>query len=146
MKQGATQYTPRANPEKTSITSILKPTVDGFVPANERIEAFEGPDPPNPCMQIPEGEVDVYGIVAGRRRMSEDDEFQIRSTEIRHRLEAHQVSRALQAQNTSLESDISPGKGWEVFDEPSGYCDGTYNTICGRDTDYMCVLQGRQAS
>ena len=44
--------------------------------------------------------------------------------------------------NRSLGSKIVPGKGWQVFGEPQGYCDGTYNAVCGRETDNECVLYG----
>jgi hypothetical protein len=39
-------------------------------------------------------------------------------------------------------SDIIPGKGWEVWGEPQGVCDGTYDAVCGRSTDNECVLYG----
>ena len=42
----------------------------------------------------------------------------------------------------SLQEEVVPGKGWEVWGEPQGYCDGTYNAICGIDTDNECVLYG----
>ena len=41
-----------------------------------------------------------------------------------------------------LADSITPGKGWEVWGEPPGLCDGTYNATCGRWTKDECVLYG----
>ncbi len=42
----------------------------------------------------------------------------------------------------SLDEKIVPGKGWQIFGEPQGLCDGTYNAVCGRSADNECVLAG----
>lgn len=45
--------------------------------------------------------------------------------------------------NRSLdETEVIPGKGWEVWGEPQGYCDGTYNSVCALQTDSECALYG----
>jgi hypothetical protein len=138
LKKARTQYTPRANFEKTSLTSIIKPTADGYVPKNEKKALYDGPDAHNPCLDIPEGEVDVFDIVVGRRRLDEKKIVESYPKDIPSlELPAHDL-----AYNRSLESDIVPGKGWEVWAEPQGYCDGTYNAVCGISTDNECVLYG----
>jgi len=43
-----------------------------------------------------------------------------------------------------LNDDITPGKGWEIWGEHAGICDGTYNSECQREGE--CVLQGRNAA
>ena len=139
--KGATQYTPRAHPELTSITSLLKPAPDGYIPQNTKELLFEGPDPPNPCYEIPDGEVDVYAVVAGRRRLESTALPAGNRTMASSRVEA--LKRERQTNDRSLETGIVPGKGWEVRGEPPGYCDGTYDSICNRDGTFNCVLQGQ---
>jgi len=66
--KGVTEYTPRQNQNMTGISSIAKPAPDGTKPMNTIQPVWEGPEPPAPCLEIPEGEIDVYAIVTGRRR------------------------------------------------------------------------------
>mmetsp|Transcript_10637 Transcript_10637/g.26864 ORF Transcript_10637/g.26864 Transcript_10637/m.26864 type:complete len:672 (-) Transcript_10637:1123-3138(-) len=133
-----TQYTPRANFYDTALTSIIKPTEDGYAPQNLEKMLYEGPDAHNTCFDIPEGEVDVFNVVTGRRHLSEEvfapgslgsDEVTVDTT--RH-LEV----------TPGEGSGITPGAGWKVRDEPPGLCDGTYNATCGRMKDDECVLYG----
>jgi len=136
-----THYTPRANPEKTGINAYVQPAPDGYIPRNEEKNVFDGPAPPNPCFHIPEGDVDVYAIVAGRRRLNDEA-----ASDPSDRGDAYPSSMTLtthRATNRSLETDIVPGKGWQLIGELPGYCDGTYNSDCNRAGD--CVLQGHQA-
>jgi hypothetical protein len=139
--QALTHYTPRANPEKTGINVYVKPTGDGYIPMNKGKNLFDGPDPPNPCFTIPEGEIDVYAIVTGRRRLGEKETWNPITNES---ISVNQPPNIYQASNRSLEGDIVPGKGWQLIWEPPGYCDGTYNSICNRATE--CMLQGQQAA
>ena len=136
-----THYTPRANPEKTGINAYVKPTEGGYYPTNDQKNLFDGPDPPNPCYTIPAGEIDVYAIITGRRRLGEKE---IWKTTANESISVAQVPNVYQGSNRSLETEILPGKGWQLFGEPPGYCDGTYNSICNRATE--CLLQGQQAA
>ena len=135
-----TQYTPRANYDESALVSIIKPTSDGYVPKNEKVTLYEGPDEHNTCFDIPTDEVDVFNVVTGRRRLNEDD-FRLPS-----RLDSSNFDSS--AKDTTfpsvrnLEGDITPGKGWEVWGEPPGLCDGTYNATCNRWTKDECVLYG----
>jgi len=128
-----TQYTPRANFEETSLTSIIKPTADGYVPKNELTPLYEGADAHNTCFDLPEGAVDVFNIVVGRRQLQEQDV--VGSAKVPELARQTPPTR-------SLSDEIVPGKGWEVWGEPQGYCDGTYNAICARSGDNECVLYG----
>jgi hypothetical protein len=132
-----TQYTPRADFHETSLTSIIKPTPDGYVPKNEKKALYEGPDAHNPCFDLPDGAIDVFNIVAGRRRLD--------ALEFSEPVESNTVgssnTHSSIANNRSLE-EIVPGKGWQVFGEPQGYCDGTYSAICARQGDIECALYG----
>lgn len=112
-----TEFTPRANPEQTSITSILKPDENGRIPHVSQGMLYSGPNVPNPVTAVPDGETDVLAIISNGRVFD------------------HQ--RRL--------DNISPGLGAEVSgNSVAGYCDGTYNAECGRRGS--CLLSGHQYS
>jgi hypothetical protein len=111
-EQARSQYTPRADFHESSLTSIIKPTADGYVPKNENKLLYEGPDVHNPCFDIPEGEIDLYSIVSGRRRLR--DAAADLQTSPRDSIESVQ-SLSYVTSNRSLETGITPGKGWEVW-------------------------------
>lgn len=142
--KAVTQYTPRANPTETALTSIIKPSPDGYVPRNDKVALYEGPDAHNPCLDIPEGSLDVFNVVTGRRQLNEDDYPLPRRHMVEKEAEADlDADGSQKLQNRHLEGDtIVPGKGWEVWDEPQGVCDGTYNVTCDRHTKSECVLLG----
>lgn len=130
---GRTQYTPRAQPDERSISALIKPTPDGFVPKNEKVALYDGPDVHIAAFDIPEGAIDVVSIVENRRRRLEE-------TSEQRQVSKSQTTKANQSRN--LGDEIVPGKGWQVFGEPQGFCDGTYEAICGRSTDNDCILAG----
>mmetsp|Transcript_32696 Transcript_32696/g.33034 ORF Transcript_32696/g.33034 Transcript_32696/m.33034 type:complete len:311 (-) Transcript_32696:1438-2370(-) len=135
-----TQYTPRANFHESALTSIIKSTPAGYIPRNTKVMLYEGPDEHNICLDIPEDEIDVFNVVTGRRRLNKDD-FHLPS-----RLDLSKFDGS--ARDTTslltrhLEGGITPGTGWEVWGEPPGLCDGTYNATCGRWTQNECLLYG----
>ena len=103
---------------------------------NEKVALYEGPDAHNTCFDIPEGEIDVFNVVVGRRM----EEVDVWGTP---RVSATAASQAETVKNRDLAANqIVPGKGWEVWGEPQGECDGTYNSICARSGDNECVLDG----
>lgn len=132
-----TQYTPRANFYETALTSIIKPTEDGYVPENLKQMLYEGPDAHNTCFDIPDGEIDVFNVVTGRRYLGEEE---LSPRSLSEMSEADDVMAVDTTRH--LENDITPGKGWKVIDEPPGLCDGTYNATCGRSKDDECFLYG----
>jgi len=132
-----TQYTPRANFYDTALTSIIKPTPDGYVPKNEKTTLYEGPDEHNTCFDIPEGEIDVFNVVTGRRQLSEESLSPPDMLKVDDSMKANTTPLT-----RNLEDSITPGKGWEVWGEPPGLCDGTYNATCGRWTKDECVMYG----
>lgn len=115
------EFTPRANPEKTSITSIIKPGINGFVPHISTPMVYTGPDVHNPFTAVPEGEVDVLSIISNGRAFDAGARRRLASDE------------------------IITGLGFTVQnDAKNGYCDGSYNAECGRTGD--CLLSGHQDS
>jgi hypothetical protein len=132
-----TQYTPRANFHESALTSIIKPTSDGYVPRNEKTLLYEGPNEHNTCFDIPEGEIDVFNVVTGRRQLAEES-FRPPSSP-----DTSTVDDSMNADTTRyLEDIITPGKGWNVWGEPPGFCDGTYNATCGLYTKSECAMYG----
>lgn len=136
-----TQYTPRANYEETSLTSIVKPAADGYVPHNDKVALYEGPDAPNKCFEIPGDAPDVLAIISGRRRL-EASEFIVSETSFKPVPSKQNVLPSKLRSARKLDTKITPGKGWQVFGEPQGLCDGTYIAVCGRSADNECVLAG----
>jgi hypothetical protein len=125
------------------LSSIVKPTKDSYVPKNEKEPLYEGPDAHNACFDIPDDAIDVFNVVTNRRLEEQDDTFLPIP-----RLSNEQPSNDLgtggttsKAYNRKLEA-IDPGSGWEIWDEPQGICDGTYNNTCNRWTGNECVLYG----
>jgi len=132
-----TQYTPRANFHESALTSIIKPTSDGYVPRNEKTLLYEGPDEHNTCFDIPEGEIDVFNVVTGRRQLAEESFRPVSPPD------TSTVDDSMNADTTRyLEDSITPGKGWNVWGEPPGFCDGTYNATCGLYTKSECAMIG----
>jgi hypothetical protein len=136
--QARSMYTPRANVYETSLTTVVKPAPpDNYVPRNEEVPAYEGPDVHNPCDDLPEGAVEVYAIVtAGRerhRRLYSD-----RSSRIPPTLLNTTASR----RRSLADDDIVPGRGWQVYDEPPGQCDGEYHSHCKRGPSDTCPILG----
>eukprot|EP00547_Thalassionema_nitzschioides_P003449 CAMPEP_0194200592 /NCGR_PEP_ID=MMETSP0156-20130528/1126_1 /TAXON_ID=33649 /ORGANISM="Thalassionema nitzschioides, Strain L26-B" /LENGTH=895 /DNA_ID=CAMNT_0038925605 /DNA_START=103 /DNA_END=2790 /DNA_ORIENTATION=- len=140
---GRTQYTPRADYEGASLTTLVKPAPSGRAPKNELKALYDGPDMHIPAYDIPEGQVDVLSIVMGRRR-------QLRQRQRRRRLssepETHSkeepaIATIVQQQDRQLD-EIVPGEGWDIAMEPQGICDGSYDAVCSHDTKQECFLLG----
>lgn len=129
-----THYQPRANYVDGAINAHVKPAENGYIPTNTKSNLFEGPAPHNPCFDIPEGEVDVYAVVTGRRRLA--------GGSVDNNMLTRHAGGLIHSQR-NLTSAVSPGKGWEIWGENSGLCDGTYASGCQREG--QCVLQGQQA-
>ena len=114
-----TEFLPRPNPEKTSLLSILKPASNGYTPRIQPGNLYNGPDVFNPFTAVPEGEIDVLAIISNGRKYEELGN-----------------PRRL----ASIDS-IEPGLGLGLGNGPRpGYCDGTYNSECGRQGS--CLLAG----
>lgn len=145
--QGRTQYTPRAHPGERTLSALIKPAPDGYVPRNEKVALYEGPDVHIPDFDLPKGAVDVLAIIENRRRLeggADQDDSRVEHTDSRVQSADPYQSPVPPPykQTRQLGDKIIPGSGWEVFGEPQGYCDGTYEAVCGRSTDNDCILAG----
>jgi hypothetical protein len=81
---------------------------------------------------IPDGQVDVLAILNNGRKFSDD----VRS---RRLSVASPVERR-------VGEKVVPGKGYELRGHPVGYCDGSYNAICGRTAENACLLNAHHDS
>jgi len=138
--KGRTEFTPRANPNETSLTSILKPAPDGWVPKFSEENLYDGPDVPNPLLMVPEGEVDVAAIVSNRRRLSDFEPIVPMDFLATGDSTSSAASQQQHLRGRNLE-EIKAGKGWTVDTLP-GNCDGTSTGICGRTKNSDCLLSG----
>lgn len=153
--QARSMYTPRANVYETSLTTVIKPAApDNYIPQNMNKQLYEGPDAHNPCDDLPNDAVDVYAIVTGRRRQRHLSESQVTKNKS-YFIDEHHISRiprvitnvtraTIPISSRSLQSDdaIIPGRGWEVYDEPPGKCDGEYDSHCKRHHADPCPALG----
>lgn len=140
-----TQFTPRHDPDNTSITSIVVPAADGTRPENKEHQVYTGPDVENKCFQIPDDAVDVLGIVSNRRRQLtavEENELFSSMASSTPPLANDTSSSASTLRPRHLAQGIVPGKGWQVYKEPPGHCDGEYASVCGRAPSDKCPLLG----
>jgi len=128
--QGRTEFTPRANPNYTSLQIIVKASQDGFLPQIKIVMEYEGPDVPNPLLIPPDGELDVPPIISNRRTLLDVDIDN-----------APMPSNHSNLRRRRRLDRIKPGKGWEI-DALPGYCDGTAHGICGRAVGSNCLLSG----
>jgi hypothetical protein len=148
--QARSMYTPRANADETSLTTVIKPAPpDNYVPRNTNVQLYDGPDTHNPCDDLPLDAVDVYAIVSGRRRNRDRkllDPSRISLTRENDTF-SNSMTPAVDVMNESRryladDGETVPGQGWEVYDEPPGKCDGEYDSYCRRHKADTCPALG----
>ena len=100
----------------------------------------------NPNFDVPEGAIDVASIVANRRKLTARPPVDVQTDSIaaQNVIEHANIPRehSESSPGRRLDETITPGKGWEIIDEPQGLCDGTYEAQCGRSTYNDCFLIG----
>lgn len=143
--QARTEFTPRANPNESSIVSILEPSADGAIPSLAQKMLYEGADVPNPALMIPSDEISVYDIVINRRRelFGWQDQYQYFDN-VFDEESIQNLSDTTNIPSIHLRrrmGEISPGKVWDLESLP-GTCDGTPTSICGREPSSDCLLYG----
>ena len=132
--QGRTEYTPRANPEWTSLRSIAKNEA-GFGPVQKNV--YDPPDVPNPYLQVPDGVFDYLDVVEN------GVDFVPTRGQMEYATEQSKV-RALSAEQKYANSKIVQGKGW-MLNQRTGApdnCDGTYDSFCAREENSACLFYG----
>jgi hypothetical protein len=138
-----TEYTPRINPDNTSIRSILKSAPDGYVPFLDP-PLYEGYDVPNPALALPEGALDVRSILSRRfqhGRLLHFKDYHEKKVQVSNAEVARlQVSTYPQGARRANDG-FTPGRGWTSHGMP-GFCDGTMKSRCGRRNSSNCLLWG----
>ena len=130
---GRTEYTPRSSPDETSIRSIMVPTSNGYIPYDEKKVLYDAPDVIIPSLYPPTGSLDVRVVVSlgilpqkqHRNLLNGNDNISIYSNTFERTL-----------------SNIEPGQGAYLYDNMSGFCDGSPQSWCDRDKDTPCLLSG----
>ena len=121
-----TEFTPRSNPDQTSIRSLMPPAQLKELndpPAN----LYTGPDIFNPNLHPPVGAVDVLNIVEAGVDFA-----------------PNLVPDYLQYINTpqfAKSPSVPVGKG-HYLDTYAGVCDGSVDSWCKRSADTDCLLYG----
>lgn len=77
-----TEFTPRPDPEATSITSILEPDQNGLFPHIAQPMEYTGPNVDNPLTSVPSGSVDVLAIVSNGRKYDAGRRLDVSPVEI----------------------------------------------------------------
>jgi len=135
--QSKTEFTPRANPEETSIRSIMKPFgPDASLPEPE-LNIYDPPDVYNPILGVPDGEVDYLAIIENGVDyvMFNAPQPLPRPTKTGNRL--------IELTVDDKGENIVPGLGWGINTKSSpNLCNGTYDSFCGRSKDHKCLLYG----
>jgi hypothetical protein len=134
--KGATEWSPRTDPDHSNIRSLLKSSPTDYVPGLIDVEeqVYRGRDPLIPSQRVPRGEVDVAAIA---RSLPPRD-----SSSMRRSLSSLSNSRHHQHRRIETTSNILPGDGWSVHAHPGGYCDGTLNAVCNRGKSFNCLMSG----
>jgi len=131
-----TMFTPRANPDETSIRSII------VMPEGTQLNEipsllYEGENVPNPMLMVPEGEIDVLKISNYQKRslameIQKDD-----------RVEEDVVSKGELTQ-ARRGTQITPESNmWYHYAVRNGHCDGSLSSsTCNRQDGNTCLLSG----
>jgi hypothetical protein len=156
--RGAGEWTPRNDPYHSSIRNLVKPAPSGYVPGIITLEeiSYRGRDPHIPSQRLPKGEVDV-GLIARSLPPQDGNDGRVRalssSMPRRRRMERYRegnptFSGGRRAYSRFLDSIVPPpgkiisGEGWTVQGHPSGFCDGTSNSVCYRQKSSNCLMSG----
>ena len=130
--QARTEFTPRYDPARTSIRSIIKATRSVF---NQRPSAYDPPDVFNPNLHAPEGSIDVLAIAES------GIPFTSNFGRIRRRDSLLPADSQPQTGASSVNPEIAPGKGWVLSSSVgTDMCDGEYDSWCGRAASGTCLL------
>ena len=139
---GRTEYTPRYNPNESSIRSIMLPAKNGYIPSVGKDVIYEPPDVAIPSLLVPEGSLDVRAVVSASNTPL------VRNLNVQERRRQHlQLDDPYDVSdkdNRSLEKHIliQPGLGVHLYNHMSGFCDGSSNSFCNRDNATDCLLSG----
>lgn len=128
---GRSEWTPRNDPMRTSIRSLMFPDADGYIPNVGKDVVYDPPDVEIPTLLVPEGEIDVRAILSSG--ISKRQTIQMPKERL----------HLSKQQKDFSHSTIKPGNGTYLYDHKSGLCDGTWSSWCERDKSTSCLLSGK---
>ena len=136
----------------------MKPAPSGYIPGIITLEeiSYRGRDPHIPSQRLPKGEVDV-ALVA--RSLPPRDNSERRGRALSSSMPQRRQLKTYRGRNATLSGGrraysrvlnsivpppgkIIPGEGWTVQGHPSGFCDGTSNSVCYRQKSSDCLMSG----
>ena len=150
--RGRTEFTPRANPEKTGIKSLLLPKQEEPYSNTLPPLLYDKDDVEVPIRKVPKGEVDaveIFDLQGKRRRLQRMLRMGIRDNEdTMAQLRANRLDSRLSYEHHRRAIAITPGEGWQSLHSYGDGCDGTLlsSNTCGRLSSSNCLLEGHQGS
>ncbi|KAK1739865.1 hypothetical protein QTG54_009624 [Skeletonema marinoi] len=165
--RGGTEWTPRYRGDESSIRQLLKPSPSGYIPSKvgDAEQVYGGREARIPQLRIPIGEVDVAMIARSlpqrnrsRKRSLSTSGISAGAASAEAKRGGHHWYSRISSTSSMLRNEtnhrilgrrladdsgaIVPGEGWEVQGGNIGYCDGTSNAVCARDTSSICLMTG----
>lgn len=138
--QARTEFTPRANPEETSLRSIMKPAGPDKTLPQPPQNIYDAPDVYIPMLGVPEGEIDYLAIIENGNDFLT---FQAPANPLPLGAVEETGNLLVELTVDDKGEPIVPGLGWGVSTKASPqFCNGTYDSFCGRGADKDCLLYG----
>jgi len=171
-----TEFTPRLDPNETSIMSILRDSSK----IKTKNSGHDVPQNVISEISIPNGEIDIFAIISNinlpkskefRRRMVKKSFHDLLHSYTSHKSKRGEIERitppllsprykkklgdgndssishsSLLRRKITSGSSIVAGNGWRMHGERPGTCDGTLTGVCGDDPTSECSLYGHQDS
>ena len=131
--KGRSEFTPRANPARTSIRSIL---VADMALGDPEPNLYDPPDVYNPALDPPlDSDVDFVAIM--------ENGIDFKPLRARHKYLLSQLDLQPFTSNAKR-SKLVAGKGWSTVNVAAAEdnCDGTYTSFCKRPSSSNCLLYG----
>jgi len=159
---GMTQFTPKNLGDENSIARHMKLPPSGNLPKHEFGDdpSYFGPDLLPLSWKIPDSDVDVHAIAIATNYEAPqvvdeeegDDDDSIEEAEDQRRLLSKSsllvvdkekvIEKQVEERKLDVD-DIVPGEGWgisELFEVPTGLCDGSLMSECHRHASNECLL------
>lgn len=148
--QGRAEFTPRNDPYKTSIRSLIssecyipQPLANEYDPPDVYMKSMDPPDWAFDYLHVVENGPDYVANSLARKEYAASRIQELREYEQNHagrRLLPGRNNVQPNNQSRSLES-MPPGQGWGIDTlSAADNCDGTYDSFCGRSGG--CMLSG----
>ena len=141
----ATEFTPRADPDESSIRKLIVPAPNGYIPhlPSDEYNLYNGPNLLLPDLKTPDGKVDVHAIaIASTNKTKTSQRRSLKSEKEDKGLKAKKTKDKSLNKNSRSKSAMAivPGRGWSLYHHPAGFCDGSAQSECNRGPKNECLL------